>query len=123
MPEEQVVDEQVVDEQVVDEQVVDEQLDDSAPPEADSAPGDQVDQIERLAGKVKGLIALTEQNRTELAEASEENEQLRLENEDLRAQLVTAESTSAELVTVMAERRQVRSRVEELLEQLEAIDI
>jgi regulator of replication initiation timing len=110
-------------EQVVDEQVVDEQLDDSAPPEADSAPGDQVDQIERLAGKVKGLIALTEQNRTELAEASEENEQLRLENEDLRAQLVTAESTSAELVTVMAERRQVRSRVEELLEQLEAIDI
>ena len=108
----------------MEEQVMEEQLDDAATPGADSAPGgDQVDQIERLAGKVKGLIALTEQNRTELAEASEENEQLRLENEDLRAQLVTAESTSAELVTVLAERRQVRSRVEELLEQLEAIDI
>ena len=117
MPEEQVVEEQVMEEQLDESEVV-------PAPAADAAPGgDQVDQIERLAGKVKGLIALTEQNRTELAQAGEANEQLRLENEELRAQLATAEATSAELTAVLAEREQVRSRVRDLLEQLEAIDI
>ena len=114
-------------EQVVEEQVMEEELDESAAaPAPDAGPafgGDQVDQIERLVGKVKGLIALTEQHRTELAQAGEDNEQLRLENEELRARLSTAEATSAELTTVLAEREQVRSRVQELLEQLEAIDI
>ena len=119
-------------EQVVEEQVVEEQLDDAgAEPELDAmSDGEQLDQIGRLVGKVKGLITLTEQNRAELAQtndelsrAHEDNEQLRLENEELRAQLTTAESTSAELSTVLAERAQVRSRVQDLLEQLEAIDI
>ena len=51
-------------EQVVEEQVMEEELDESpgiAAPDAGPAfGGDQVDQIERLVGKVKGLIALTE---------------------------------------------------------------
>ena len=114
-------------EQVVEEQVMEEELDESAGvPAPDAGPalgGDQVDQIERLVGKVKGLIALTEQNRADLVRAGEENEQLRLENEELRARVSSAEATAAELATVLAEREQVRSRVEELLEQLEAIDI
>ncbi len=114
-------------EQVVEEQVMEGELDESASvPAPDTGPalgGDQVDQIERLVGKVKGLIALTEQNRAELARAGEENEQLRLENEELRGRVSSAEATAAELATVLAEREQVRSRVEELLEQLEAIDI
>lgn len=114
-------------EQVVEEQVIEEELDEStAVPAPDASPalgGDQVDQIERLVGKVKGLIALTGQHRAELAQAGEDNEQLRIENEELRARVSTAEATSAELATVLAEREQVRSRVQELLEQLEAIDI
>ena len=120
MPEEQVVEEQSVAEQ--DEQRGEPAAMPGAETDAAGA-GDQVDRIERLAGKVRGLIALTEQNRVELARANEANERLQNENEELRAQLVTAEATSAELATVLSEREQVRSRVEDLLEQLEAIDI
>lgn len=82
-----------------------------------------VDQIERLVDKVKGLIALSERTRSELARAHEDNQRLQNEVESLRAQLEGAESASADLKNLMTEREQVRNRVEDLLQQLETIDV
>mgnify|MGYP001174516707 FL=1 len=82
-----------------------------------------LEQIERLADKVKELIGLLEHTRGELSQTVEVNERLQLENESLRANLASAQSTSSEVPTLLAEREQIRERVQDMLEQLEAVNI
>lgn len=118
MAEHQVAEELVADEPVDD--IDDPSIGDELTAEAERAL--DVERIERLASKIRGLIAVKEQVRAELAQAEKENERLTAENSDLRERLATAEATAAELTTVRAEREKVRSRVEDLLEQLERID-
>ena len=82
-----------------------------------------LDQIERLADKVKGLIGLLERTRRELAQTVDDNAKLQQEIEALRSQLAAAESSSAEMTTLLNEREQVRERVQEMLDQLEAFNL
>ena len=82
-----------------------------------------LEQIERLADKVKELIGLMEHTRGELSQTVEVNERLQLENESLRANLASAQSTSSEVPTLLAEREQIRERVQDMLKQLEAGNI
>ena len=82
-----------------------------------------LEQIERLADKVKELIGLLENTRGELSQTVEVKERLQLENESLRANLASAQSTSSEVPTLLAEREQIRERVQDMLKQLEAVNI
>ena len=81
-----------------------------------------VAQVERLAVKVKGLIDLLERTRAELEAANQDRAALRGELDGLRAQLESDSSARAsEVDRLLAERDQVRERVERMLGQIEAI--
>jgi regulator of replication initiation timing len=79
--------------------------------------------IERLAEKVKGLVALLERTRAELSQTVDDNKRLEQEAESLRAALSAAESESAGMNDFVSEREQIRGRVAEMLEQLEGLSL
>ncbi len=76
--------------------------------------------IERLADKVSALVDLLDATRRELAEARQENAQLK---QDLDNQGATAQHDREELQTLRAERAQLQTRVAAMLDQLEAIEL
>ena len=80
-----------------------------------------VEPIDRLEEKVKRLVELITQLRAEQARSVDENARLAQEIASLRARLTDAESIGSELITLRDERELIRSRVAEMLEQLEAI--
>ena len=82
-----------------------------------------VDPIERLAEKVKSLIVLLDRTRNELSQTTENNRRLNQDVDRLRAQLDDADRTGAGLSGLQAERDQIRTRVTEMLEQLDAMKV
>ena len=81
-----------------------------------------LDPIDRLEEKVRMLVGIVTQLRADHARATEENGRLVRELDGLRARLVESEEvTGTELSALREERDLVRSRVAEMLEQLEAI--
>ena len=81
-----------------------------------------VAQVERLAVKVKGLIDLLERTRAELEAANRDKAALRGELDGLREQMEGASSErAAEVEGLLAEREQIRVRVQRMLGQIEAI--
>ena len=82
-----------------------------------------VEPIDRLAEKVRGLISILERVRGELSQTVEENLRLSRDVEHLKAQLAKIETTGAHLSTLLKEREQIRTRVGEMLEQLESISV
>jgi regulator of replication initiation timing len=83
----------------------------------------EFDPIDRLEDKLKRLVSLVEQMRTEQARASEENQRLTREIDTLRGRLASSESLSSELSALKDERNVIRSRVSEMLDQLEALNL
>jgi len=79
--------------------------------------------IERLAEKVTGLVGLLEQTRAELARSAEDNDQLKREVESLSQRLAASENEGVETKSLVDEREQIRIRVSEMLEQLEALNV
>jgi regulator of replication initiation timing len=78
--------------------------------------------IDRLEEKVKLLVGMVTRLRAEQARAAEDNARLTQEVETLRARLAETESTStAELSALRDERDVIRTRVAEMLQQLDAI--
>lgn len=61
--------------------------------------------------------------RTEAARAAEENTRLRAELETMRGRLSEAEGTGAELTALRDERQHIRSRVADMLQQIEALHL
>lgn len=82
-----------------------------------------VEPIERLAQKVKGLISVLERTRDELSQTTEDNVRLSREVEELRAQLASAERSEADATSLRKERDEIRARVSEMLDQLESISV
>jgi regulator of replication initiation timing len=79
--------------------------------------------IERLEEKVKLLVGLVERLRGDHAAAVDENSRLRIQMESLQSRLADAEGSSAEMAVLREERDQIRARVADILEQLEAVEI
>ena len=79
--------------------------------------------IDRLEEKVKALVTLVERLKADAARLSEDNARLSREVEALHTRLADAESSSGELVALREERDLVRTRVAEMLEQLEAVAV
>jgi regulator of replication initiation timing len=80
-----------------------------------------VEPIDRLEEKIKLLVGMVTTLRAEQSRAADENARLLQEIDVLRARLSDAEGTSAELSALRDERDEIRSRVAEMLQQLEAI--
>ena len=77
--------------------------------------------IDRLEEKITRLVTMISELRTAQARAQDENVRLGQELEDLRARLAEADATSTELLALRDERDIIRSRVSEMLQQLEAL--
>jgi regulator of replication initiation timing len=80
-----------------------------------------LDPIDRLEEKVKLLVGVVTQLRKEQARAVEDNARLMRELDNLRARLAESEETGTELTALRDERDLIRSRVAEMLQQLESI--
>jgi regulator of replication initiation timing len=79
--------------------------------------------IDRLEDKVKALVALVERLKGDAARLADDNARMAREVEALHSQLADAQSTSGEVLALREERDIVRSRVAELLEQLEGLSL
>jgi len=79
--------------------------------------------IDRLEEKIKLLVGMITRLRSEQARVSEENVRLSQEIGMLRAQLADSEGTNAEMTMLRDEREIIRSRVQDMLEQLEHLSL
>ena len=79
--------------------------------------------IDRLEDKVRLLVDLVTELRAEQSKAADENTRLRNEVAMLRSKMVDAESASSELVALRDERDVVRSRVADMLRQLDHLSL
>jgi regulator of replication initiation timing len=77
--------------------------------------------IDRLEDKVRMLVSVVTQLRQEQSRSADENARLTQEVDVLRARLSEAEATATELGTLRDEREEIKTRVTEMLQQLEAI--
>ena len=77
--------------------------------------------LDRLEEKIKLLVGMVTTLRAEQSKAADENARLLQEIDVLRARLADAEGTSVELSALRDERDEIRSRVAEMLQQLEAL--
>ena len=80
-----------------------------------------LDPIERLEEKVKLLVNVVTQLRREHTKAVDDNARLLRELDNMRARLAETEVSGTELTALRDERDLIRSRVAEMLEQLESI--
>ncbi len=80
-----------------------------------------LDPIDRLEEKVRMLVGIVTQLRADHARVTDENGRLARELDNLRARLTESEATGSELSALREERDLIRSRVAEMLDQLEAI--
>jgi regulator of replication initiation timing len=80
-----------------------------------------LDPIDRLEEKVRMLVGIVTQLRADHARAAEENSRLARELDNLRVRLAESEANETELRALRDERDLIRSRVAEMLEQLEAL--
>jgi uncharacterized protein involved in exopolysaccharide biosynthesis len=81
----------------------------------------ELDPIDRLEDKVKLLVDVITQLRAEQARSADEKARLAQEIASLRGRLADADAATGELTALRQEREVVRSRVAEMLQQLEAI--
>jgi regulator of replication initiation timing len=79
--------------------------------------------IDRLEEKIKLLVSVIGRLRGEQTRVVEENARLQRELEGLRARIADAEGATNELSTLRGERDQIRSRVSEMLQQLDALNL
>jgi len=85
--------------------------------------GVDLEPIDRLEEKVKLLVAMVERMKLESARAAEENQHLTHELDGLRGRLASSEGLVAELSALKDERDVIRTRVTDMLEQLEALSL
>jgi FtsZ-binding cell division protein ZapB len=81
----------------------------------------ELDPIDRLEDKIKLLVEMVTRLRTEQARAEDDKARLMQEIDMLRSRIAGAQSVQAELDALRAERDAIRSRVADMLSQLESI--
>ena len=85
--------------------------------------GVELEPIDRLEEKVKLLVAMVERMKAEQARTAEENQRLSRELDAMRERLAAGETMAAEIAELQGERDAIRSRVTDMLEQLEALSL
>ena len=79
--------------------------------------------IDRLEAKLKLLVGVVDRMRAEQTRAAEENQRLSRELESMRGRLAATETITSELSMLKEERDVIRTRVGEMLDQLEALNL
>lgn len=79
--------------------------------------------IDRLEEKIKLLVNIIGRLKGEQTRVAEENTRLQRELETAKAHLADAEGATAEVTTLRDERDQIRSRVSEMLQQLDSLNL
>ena len=79
--------------------------------------------IDRLEEKIKLLVAMVTRLRADQAKASDENARLSQEISALRARLADSEGATTEIAALRDEREMIRTRVSDMLDQLEHLNI
>ncbi len=82
-----------------------------------------LDPIDRLEDKVRLLVELVTELRAEQTKAADENMHLRNEVGSLRARLAESENATSEMSALREERDVVRTRVADMLRQLEHLSL
>ena len=85
--------------------------------------GVDLEPIDRLEEKVKLLVGMIDRLRADQARAADENARLTREIDGLKARLNDAEGVSGELAALREERDLIRSRVGEMLTQIESLKL
>ena len=79
--------------------------------------------IDRLEEKMKLLVSMVERMKSEQARAVEENHRISRELESMRTRLAANDAIASELSAMKEERDVIRTRVTDMLEQLEALSL
>ena len=85
--------------------------------------GVELEPIDRLEEKLKLLVAMVDRMKTDQARTAEENQRLSRELEAMRARVAASDALSTELTTLRDERDTIRTRVSDMLEQLDALSL
>ncbi len=85
--------------------------------------GVDLEPIDRLEEKIKLLVGMIDRLRADTARSAEENVRLTREIDSLRARLAESESAGAEVIALRDERDVIRSRVDEMLTQIESLNL
>ena len=88
-----------------------------------TATSSAVEPIDRLEEKIKLLVSVIGRLRGEQSRVMEDNARLQRELEALKARAVEAEGAAGEVVELKSERDQIRARVSEMLQQLDALNL
>ena len=82
-----------------------------------------LESIDRLEDKIKLLINTITRIKGEQTRVAEENGRLKAEIETLKARINTAESAGAEVMSLREERDLIKSRVTDMLKQLDGLSL
>lgn len=85
--------------------------------------GVDLEPIDRLEEKVKLLVGVIDRLRGEQARAADEHARLTREIDSLKGRLADAENASGEVTALREERDLIRSRVGEMLAQIESLNL
>ena len=79
--------------------------------------------IDRLEEKVKLLVGMIDRLRSENARVSDENARLGRELDAARGRVLDAESANADVEALREERELIRTRVDDMLKQIESLNL
>jgi regulator of replication initiation timing len=83
----------------------------------------ELESLDRLEDKVKRLVAMVEKMKYDQARSAEENQRLRAEVDALKTRAASGEALSTEITALKDERDVIRTRVTDMLQQLEALNL
>ena len=83
----------------------------------------ELEPIDRLEEKVRRLVGMVDRMKAEQARAAEENQRLTRELDAMRARTAATDGLVAELSSLKEERDVIRTRVTDMLDQLEALNL
>lgn len=90
---------------------------------AATGPSIEFESFDRLEDKVKMLVALVGQLRTDQARLADDNLRLTRDLDATRTRLQQAESSTRQLTQLTEERELIRTRVSSLLDQLDTLNL
>jgi regulator of replication initiation timing len=82
-----------------------------------------LESIDRLEDKIKLLVSTITRIKGEQNRVAEENGRLKAEIDGLKARISSAESAGAEVTTLREERDLIKSRVSDMLKQLDSLNL